>query len=443
MGCDVDVRRRLAVVTIAATFAIAVPATAAMAAGTGVITSPAAEATVDSGVPIEVQVTGNTGLFGPNHQVQVRLADLAQQPLSEPVALNCLSGGDSCRADSTWGGQTFNPTNLAPFAVTAPACNGGYHLQVRVDGGNWTGHRVRVAAAPAAPSGVKVTAGTETATISWTLAGHPDITGHHIQRRAAGGDWATVGTVAGSATSWTDSDAPAGDLEYRVATMRGDGAAADGSPVAPCSDTGTDLATFSDAVPTTVRAAQASGDSGGGSTSGPSRPRPTTQSPDADGGDTGGESPSEGASDGDSAPDGGAGAEDPTDPEASEAPRVERRAGSRVAPPAPIEQSMRGDVTVPRTEVSSPDAPRVAEERYYGEDDEFSEDLPFAEAAGSGSGPAPTTETRTIRVPGALQSVLGEEVDLARVIQPIAGGLLLLTIALHLRRWIREGATVS
>ena len=53
-----------------------------------------------------------------------------------------------------------------------------------------------------------------------------------------------------------------------------------------------------------------------------------------------------------------------------------------------------------------------------------------------------TTRTQVVRVPGALQSILGEELALDRILVPVAGGLIMLAFGLHLRRWTREGMDV-
>lgn len=107
-----------------------------------------------------------------------------------------------------------------------------------------------------------------------------------------------------------------------------------------------------------------------------------------------------------------------------------------MAPPTAVDVGTRSDVTV--ADVPGADSPRVADDRetYYGE--EFSEELDF-DGLGEVEAAPPTVETRTIRVPGALQSVLGEELDLRRLGLPIAGGLIMVALALHLRRWMRAG----
>ncbi len=431
--------------------ACALPAGMAHAAGVGQITSPVADAVVADPTAIVVEVTGNTqrtSLFepAPPHEVQIRLATPSgDQAMSgtEPVAMTCET---DCNATSTWTAPDLDPATLAPFADT-PSCNGAYTIQVRVDGGAWTGHGIHVARAPAAPRDVSATAEVGEATVSWTAAGDPDVVGYRVQRRVDGGSWTTVATRSADARSLTDTDVDPGSAEYRVATLKGDGAV-DGEPAAPCADTAPDLSTASAPVGTTVPSASStptptptstsSPSSSGSSSPSPSGSPSSSSEPTDDG--------SESATDGEG---GDATTEDPDDPadgEQGDAPDAgsqdaqpaPRRSGNRVAPPSAVEVGSRSDVTV--ADVPDADGPQVASDResYYGDGEEFSEELDF-DGLGSVEAAGPTTETKVVRVPGALQSILGEELDMRRLALPIAAGLIMVALALHLRRWMRAG----
>ena len=73
--------------------------------------------------------------------------------------------------------------------------------------------------------------------------------------------------------------------------------------------------------------------------------------------------------------------------------------------------------------------------------DRFSEELDFGGLGEPDEGPEDFgPETQVVRIPGALQSVLGTELEVQRIVEPLALGLLLLTVALHLRRWTHAGA---
>lgn len=424
-----------------AALACVLPVGAAQAAGVGQVTSPAADAAVAEPTAIVAEVTGRTqrtSLFepAPPHQVQVRLAaPTGDEPLegTEPVDMTCET---DCNSSSTWTAPDFDPATLAPFADTA-SCNGGYTIQVRVDGGAWTGHGVRVVREPAAPRDVRASADVGEATVSWKPAADPDVAGYRVQRRD-GGSWNTVATRPASARSLADTDVSPGEVEYRVLTLKGDGRV-DGETVAPCADTEPDLSTASAAVRTTVPKPPSQAAS-----TPSSDPSGTPTRPDAPSDGDGSASPTDrpDATDGDGATE-DAGEAAPGDPDddpdgADEAQPAPRRSSRRVAPPTAVDVGSRPDVTV--ADVPGTDNPRVADERetYYGDGEEFSEELDF-DGLGEVQAAPPTVETRTVRVPGALQGVLGEELDARRLALPIAGGLIMVALALHLRRWMRAG----
>ena len=424
------------------------PAGAAHAAGAGQVTSPANGATITSATGITVQVTGRAGsvLDPRDHVVWVRLADRSgATAVGQAVQASCA---DNCGGDSTWTAPALDPGTMAPFG--GPVCNGGYTIQVQVDDGAWTGHPIRLARAPHAPRDVAVTPGTEAADVTWGAAPDGDVAGYRVERRASGGSWKVVGTTGAGARGLADADAPAGSVEYRVSTLRGDGLVG-GAPADPCADTEPDLATPSAPVATTVRAP--AGSTSDGPTS-PARPTPTPSSGSGSGsggdGDdgsaaTGGDgsgSGGDGTGDDVVADDSGGDAQPGADDTASDGGSAPaRRPGNRVAPPTAVGTVTNPSVTVP--DAPRADSPLVATggERYYGEGEEFSEEMDFGDLGAVEALPedAVTTETRVIRVPGALQSVLGEELALNRVLAPVAGGLIMLAFGLHLRRWTRDG----
>lgn len=441
--------RRTIVLAALTVLAGALPTGAAHAAGVAQITSPAADAAVAQSTAIVVEVTGDTqrtSLFEPPppHQVQVRLATPSGAEMmagTSPVTMGCET---DCHTTSTWTAPHLDPATLSPFA-DAPSCNGGYTIQVRVDGGAWTGHGIRVGRPPAAPRDVGVTADVGEATVSWAAASDPDAVGYRVQRRLDDGSWTTLVTSAASTRSFTDTDVDPGAVEYRVATLKGDGRV-DGAPVAPCADTEPDLSTASAPAATTVpSAAGAASPSPRPSPSDPSRPSRPSPTPSSEPGDDGSEEATDSpdGTDGDSTaddPDDAATGDQGDDPDADNdaGATAPRRAGTRVAPPTPVTAGSRSEVTV--ADVPGADSPQVATEResYYGDGEEFSEELAY-DGLGGVEATGPVTKTRVVRVPGALQTVLGEELDLRRLAPPIAAGLILVAFALHLRRWMRDG----
>ncbi len=137
--------RRIPVVAALTVLACALPmGGTAHAAGAGQVTSPPSGATITSTPAIQVSVTGDTqptNLFEPPppHQVQVRLATPSgaeMLPGTSAVTMSCES---NCNSSSTWTAPAFDPATLAPFG-SGPSCNGGYTIQVRVDGLEWPWH---------------------------------------------------------------------------------------------------------------------------------------------------------------------------------------------------------------------------------------------------------------------------------------------------------------
>ena len=142
-----------------------------------------------------------------------------------------------------------------------------------MDEGPWTGNAIRIGRAPAAPTGVALAVEDGDVTVTWDASATPDAVGYVVQRRVDGGSWSSLADLPARARAYTDADVAPGEVEYRVATQRGDGLV-DGRPAAPCSDDEADLVTPSAPVGTTVR------DTSSAPTA-PARPSPSSSpSPD-------------------------------------------------------------------------------------------------------------------------------------------------------------------
>lgn len=446
--------RLTAVLGVVVVLGMTVP-TAASAAGSATVTSPAANAPLSSTTAIQVSVSGSSGVFGGNHRVQVRLGRLDQSAVPGTAVVDLACTGGNCGGDGTWGGVNFNPVTLSPFLDTT-TCNGGYLLQTRVDDGSWTSHPIHVRLPAPAPSGLSAEGDVTSAEIDWTPASAPDLVGQVVQRRLDGGSWQAVAELGTGVASWTDGDAPAGAVQYRVSSSRPDGVV-NGSPATPCQDTAPDLVAWSSAASTTVTEAPDPSES----PTTPSRPRPTPSDDDGQPstGDGGSEEPTDGGTDGDGGSgDGGTGGDggsdgdggeptdggtgEPTDQPTTSGP-VTRRAGDRVAPPSASDPAARPQVALPSLPRDDPSEgeDREDDELYYGEGGPFSEELDFGGLGEPEAGPEDFgPETQVVRIPGALQSVLGTELEVKRIVEPLALGMLLLTVALHLRRWTHAGA---
>ncbi|MBW3619263.1 MAG: hypothetical protein KY461_03400 [Actinobacteria bacterium] len=389
--------------------------TAASAAATATLVSPGRDARVSTPVGLEVRVSRDV-LDPAVRQVHVRLsADGAgAAPGSQPVSLTCVARCDT--TDSVWGGRSYDPSTAAPFGG-GPACNGRWHLQVAVDGGAFgSGTPVVASAPPSSARDVRVAIDGRDAVVTWGRAPEPDVAGYRIERRS-GDAWTTVGVTGPDASRFVDADVEVGSYDWRVVSLRPDGYAS-GGPAAPCADREPDLATTSST--TSGRVAQPR----------PS-PSPTDDTPedddtpdDASPGDDGGAGSGQGPAAGDGthgSPD--AGAPDPTG---------EPTGASGEAGPAPAAAPSGGDDTA----AGGSDEELVGEgERYYGEDQGLGP-LDYGDVdpvGGDGAGPDGATA-----VAGGVSVPVQRDLDRIRILQPIAGGLVLLTFAFHIRRWQRE-----
>lgn len=390
----------------AAVVVLAVPAVAA-AAVSARLSSPASGRTVQAAVPIEVEVSHDL-LDPPPEAVEVRLsADGGSAAAgTTAAALRCLEGCDE--QEQRWGGVSFDPATGAPFAG-AGICNGSWVIQPRVDDGPFAvGSRILVSAEPAPPRDVTAGGGADGATIAWRPPSTPDLTGFAVQRRADG-RWRTVATLGAGATSHRDAAAPAGEeVAYRVQSLRGDGLSGEGRPLLPCADTEPDLRASSAAATAAIPAA----------------------APDAEGSDQdpGRDAP---AGSGDQA--GGDGAAPAAGPAGADADGAGTDGEREVAAPPPTRPAA-GDSSAPPSQA----APEVASPggRDAGAEEGFSRELDYEGAEIVTPAPDRVTAPRTRRVPGGVSVFVRRHLDLERVVAPVAGGVLLLAVALRLRRWL-------
>lgn len=424
-------RRATVIVALASVVAL-LPASAAVAeVHSTSFVAPGAGAVLSEPTPMKVAVEWQ---FERPRHVEVRLVDSAGKVVdgTEPVRLTDCSGNcdrsDLRRRSAEFSGASLDPASLAPFRPDARQCNGAYGLQARPEGEGWgTGMGFVVSAAPSAPTDVEVDPGTARVTIDWSPAPEPDVVGYTVHRReGSSGSWQTVAEVGQDATSATDREAPAGRVEYRVTTFRGDGLDDEGDALAACRDEDPDLHAAAAPVATTVVAASTDPTEGGSSPS-PGRSSPgdgASTDPDREGGST---------TEDDDGTDGGERSTEDDDGEAaSPDPSPNRRAPS----PSVENDDARPDVSVPQVE--GPSTPSgTDEESFYGEDEEFSEELDFGDL-GSAQAGDDVEGSVALDVPGGMQGVLGERLVLDRVLKPVAGGMILLAFALHLRRWVRE-----
>lgn len=256
-----------------------------------------------------------------------------------------------------------------------------------------------------AVGGLAATAEDDTVRLAWSRAPEPDILGYRIERCAgacdAADDWAGRADVAPSASAFVDAPG-AGTSSYRVVTIRDGGG--DGSSIETVS------------APVTTEVAPTS----------PSEGPVGSDEVDGDGDGTGADD-----RDGDDARDapGDTGAGSDGD---------ERDAASPVGPSRPgAPRSSRP----PAVSLGPADA-RIPELSGLG--DVFRNELDYSgddEQDGAGAGAVEGDEVVLSSPSGGGGSFLGVFGDRDRVAVPLASGLLVTAIALHLRRWLRLGLT--
>lgn len=423
-------RRTTAVAATVLVTALALPGVAS-AATSATITSPVRDATVAGPTVVRVDVTREL-LDAEVERVELRISRDGRTRLAgtQVVALSCVA---DCGADrSVWAAPDLDPRTMSPFGAS-PVCNGRWQLQPSLDGGPFaSGSSVVFAAAPTPPRDVRTSVDGRDATVSWTAAPEPDVVGYRVERRVDGGPWRTVTTVASDRTQTTTPGLAPGRYEHRVVTLRPDGFT-DGAPAAPCADRDPDLAATSAVSSASVA------DPSDPSASPSSRPPSgsPSQSPTT-GGDpgtgAGGDGPGPGGGDPATGGTGGDPADPGTQPSDGEQPPA-RTPGRRIgAPPSARSSGARLDApTLPNDGGGA-----AREDVYFGEDDPFSEEIDYGDAAAiageSGSG----TRTVTQRVSGGVEVFVERFVDPERILRPIAAGLLALTLGLHVRRWARD-----
>ena len=430
-------RVKLVAVVTAALAAVLTTAGPALAATSANVVAPGAGAVLSAPAPIRIEVSRD--LLDPStSRVDVRLSADGQSaaPGTSSVSLDCTQGCNS--TDSTWGGATVQPATTAPFGSRA-VCNGRWYLQPSVNGGAYGSGAPVVFSVPGSPvSGFSVTDEPGAADLRWDAATEPDISGNRIERSVVGGDWQPVVTVGGSQTSYTD-DVAAGDYRYRIVTLRPDGQVG-GQPAAPCTDSGQDLETISGTrsvtVPpapspspsTTTTSQQSSTGTDAQATSDPNAS--ASPSPSTDPTATSDTSTSSAPAAGDSS------STDTSGGSTSPQPR------QRVAPPPAAHRDTQESAAAPALPVEQRASSKP---RYYGDDQGYSDKLDYGDApvvapqaSPTASPTATTTATEDALAAGSVDPFAEQSPDLGRILRPVAVGLLLVAIGLHLRRWMRE-----
>jgi hypothetical protein len=215
-------RRTAALVVLVATLCLALP-TAALAAG----------ATLRG--PSDGVVTGPTSLdlrihrepFEAISRIDVTL-HRGGAPVDGSRARELCEGLRDCPNGSREADYRipFDPRDGSPFLADGgrTLANGAYEVVVGIQVGQEVQQRplpVTLSVPPAAPTELTAGASGPEVSIQWTRGSEPDLSGHRIER-SSGNGWTSAGEIGGTANAFVDEPGP-GTHRYRVVVIRPNG----------------------------------------------------------------------------------------------------------------------------------------------------------------------------------------------------------------------------
>ncbi len=391
-------RRLPSLIALVAVLLLAFP-TAALAAYSAAIAAPE-NAVVNGSTEVRVRVERGVGDLG--------ITGLKLRPAGggEWVTVECAS---NCRRSDRSQVYAFDldPRSGAPFG-DQPLPNGSFTLDAVVSrdlGGSdrEVGQLTLALRVPgSAVGGLAATVEGGDVRLAWSRAPEPDILRYRVERCEgaceADGDWVPVEDVGPGASSHTHAPGP-GEHSFRVVTVRDAGDDGDGTFETVSSPTTAEVAR-----PTPSESPSPS-------------PSPSPSDRDDDG---------DGDPDEDGATDGAGGAAD-RGPRPGAVPDLEatpRRDGPQVrSGRAPAVALGRGGSGIP-------DLPAIG--------DVFSSELDYSGEVPDLTAPETADAEVVLSAPGRSSgSFLGRLTDPNRIAVPIAGGLLMTAVGLHLWRWLR------
>jgi hypothetical protein len=393
-------RRTAAIAALVAAFTLALP-TAVLAAEValrapvdGVVTGP---------TDLEVRLTRE-----PFEAITAADAGLRRdgKPLDGSRSVILCEGWRSCPNSETSSDHRipFDPRTGTPFLPEDAARilpNGLYELRVTITVNNAAEQRsleLTLSVPPSAATDVQASAERGTVSLRWTRAPEPDITGYRVERRTEPAGWTAVGDVSASASTFADEPG-AGTHRYRLVTLR------------PKGEGGTYEVTSSDAE---VTVAAAASDADGG------RDRTDGGEGDATGSGSGGEDATGHDEDGE-------GTEEDREAATASSSRsrsVSQRSASGLQAPT----FQRGTARTPGVPGDGQD-PDFFEETLSYDGDPIAAERPDRDDRGE----------VLLSVPGV--GSLSGALDDQQAAVPIAGGLLMTAIGLHLWRWLKLPVT--
>jgi hypothetical protein len=391
-------RRTAAIAALVAAFTLALP-TAVLAAevalrapSDGVVTGP---------TDLEVRITRE-----PFEAITAADAGLRRdgKPLDGSRAVTLCDGWRSCANSERSADHriAFDPRTGAPFLPEDAARilpNGPYELRVTMTVNNAPEQRsleLLLSVPPSAATDVQASAERGTVSLRWTPAPEPDVTGYRVERRSGSDGWTGVGDVSASASTFADEPG-AGTHRYRLVTLR------------PKGEGGTYEVTSSD---TTVTVDPPPAGEGG------ARDRDRDED----------DATTEGGADGD---DGAASDEDGVEGEADGEAATASASGSRGAG----ERSARSGLQAPTFQRGTARTPGMPGDDH--DPDHFEETLSYDGDPIAADRPDRDADRGEVllSVPG-MGSFTGA-LDDQQAAVPIAGGLLLTAVGLHLWRWLK------
>jgi hypothetical protein len=298
----------------------------------------------------------------------------------------------------------FDPRTGAPFLPEESARilpNGPHELRVSIQVGRDVQERsleLTLSVPPSAVTDVRATAEDQVVALRWSKAPEPDVAGYRVERASDQGGWSPVADLAPSASSFADDPEP-GTFRYRLVTLRPDGK-------------GGSYEVTSKDVRVTVAA------------------RPAEDGGDARG-DGGGDGEAPGSvTDGDEDPD-GLDDLDAVDAESSEDLAGDDEPSSRAATGTAANRTARTGLQAPSFDRGGASTPALP----WDDPDFFQETLDYDDPVAAERAGGEDRGEVLLSIPG--MGALSGGLDAHRAAVPVAGGLLMTTVGLHLWRWLK------
>ncbi len=378
-------------------------------------------------------VTPENGMVSGTTEVQLRINRDRIDPSVTEARVRPASGGDvhamrcvsGCDSRSPVYAFDLDPRRGDPFG-TGPMANGPLELEVMIsrqigDDRNLGRRTLNLRVPGSAVSGLSASVEGEQVRVAWSRAPEPDVTGYRVERcRGAcnnGGDWSSRGAdQAASASSFTERVRP-GTYSYRVVTLRATGG--DGTIETTSSAVAVEVVE-PEPVPTEPDGPGSPGSGGNG-----------------DGAPGGSDADGTGSDDGDDGGDGGddgdrAGGRDADGTTAADGARHSSSRSSGLS----IRSGRAPSVAFGRGGSGVPELPGVGD-IFRGSLDYGVDDPDAADPRGDAPAPGSDDEVVLSAPGGGAGSFVGRLTDPNRIAVPIAGGLLMTAIGLHLWRWLR------